>query len=56
MRLRSPVIRTCYWAIALGHDGCNDADRLRHDRLLKMACDRIPADVGLSSQLTLLRL
>ena len=27
--------------IALGYEDCNDADRLRHDPLLKTVCDRI---------------
>lgn len=41
--------------IALGYEDCNDADRLRHDPLLKLVCDRLPNDTGLSSQPTLSR-
>jgi len=42
--------------IALGYEDCNDADRLRHDPVLKTACDRSPKDdKGLSSQSTLSR-
>jgi len=44
------------YQIALGYEDCNDADRLRHDPLLKTACDRLPDDErGLSSQPTLSR-
>jgi hypothetical protein len=44
------------YQIALGYEDCNDADRLRHDPLLKTACDRFPDDErGLSSQPTLSR-
>lgn len=42
--------------IALGYEDANDADRLRHDPVLKTACDRSPDDPqGLSSQPTLSR-
>jgi hypothetical protein len=40
----------------LGYPDCNDADRLRHDPLLKSVCDRSPQAAGLSSQPTLSRL
>lgn len=44
------------YGIALGYEDCNDADTLRHDPLLKTACDRLPGDSrGLSSQPTLSR-
>jgi len=44
------------YQIALGYEDCNDSDRLRHDPLLKTACDRLPDDErGLSSQPTLSR-
>ena len=44
------------FGIALGYEDCNDADRLRHDPVLKMSCDRLPDDShGLSSQPTLSR-
>jgi hypothetical protein len=44
------------YQIALGYEDCNDADRLRHDPILKTACDRLPdAEDGLSSQPTLSR-
>ncbi len=44
------------YQIALGYEDCNDATRLRHDPLLKLACDSSPnAEGGLSSQPTLTR-
>jgi hypothetical protein len=44
------------YGIALGYEDCNDADRLRHDPVLKTSCDRLPDDAyGLSSQPTLSR-
>ena len=44
------------FGIALGYEDCNDANRLRHDPVLKTSCDRLPDDpVGLSSQPTLSR-
>ena len=43
------------YQIAQGYEDCNDADRLRHDPLLKSACDQVPEDDGLSSQPTLSR-
>ena len=42
--------------IALGYPDCNDADRLRHDPVLKRVCDRPPQAEGRSSQPTLSRL
>jgi hypothetical protein len=44
------------YGIGMGYEDCNDAERLRHDPLLKTTCDRLPDDVcGLSSQPTLSR-
>lgn len=44
------------FGIALGYEDCNDAERLRHDPLLKTVCGRLPDDEhGLSSQPTLSR-
>jgi hypothetical protein len=44
------------FGIALGYEDCNDANRLRHDPVLKTSCDRLPDDpAGLSSQPTLSR-
>src|ERR1700678_4249489 len=43
--------------IALGYEDCNDAGALRHDPLLKVACNLMPEDeTELSSQPTLSRL
>jgi len=44
------------YGIALGYEDCNDAERLRHDPVLKTSCDCLPDDNrGLSSQPTLSR-
>jgi hypothetical protein len=54
---RHEQVRQRVFQIVLGYEDCNDADRLRHDPLLKTACARTPKDpVGLSSQPTLCRL
>jgi len=53
---RREQVRQRLYQIALGYEDCNDADRLRHDPLLKSVCDRPPRDTGLSSQPTLSRL
>lgn len=54
---RHEQVRQRVFQIALGYEDCSDADRLRHDPLLKTACTRSPSDaVGLSSQPTLSRL
>jgi hypothetical protein len=53
---RREQVRQRLYQIALGYEDCNDADRLRHDPLLKSACDRRPTDPGLSSQPSLSRL
>jgi hypothetical protein len=53
---RRERVRQRLYQIALGYEDCNDAGRLRHDPVLKSACDRTPADAGLSSQPTLSRL
>lgn len=53
---RHEQFRQRVFQIALGYEDCNDAQTLRHDPLLKIACDRKPEDsVGLSSQPTLSR-
>ena len=53
---RREQLRQRLYQIALGYADCNDADRLRHDPLLKSVCDRTPQAEGLSSQPTLSRL
>jgi len=53
---RREQMRQRLYQIALGYADCNDADRLRHDPLLKSVCDRTPHAEGLSSQPTLSRL
>ena len=53
---RQEQSRQRIFQIALGYEDCNDADRLRHDPLLKTVCDRTAQDrQGLSSQPTLSR-
>lgn len=54
---RHEQTRQRVFQIALGYEDCNDADRLRHDPLLKTVCDRaaLAAGEGLSSQPTLSR-
>lgn len=41
--------------IAMGYEDCNDANTMRHDRVLNVACDRKIDAGGLSSQPTLSR-
>jgi len=41
--------------IAMGYEDCNDANTMRHDRVLNAACDRNLSEGGLSSQPTLSR-
>ena len=53
---RREQLRQRLYQIALGYPDCNDADRLRHDPVLKRGCDRPPQAEGLSSQPTLSRL
>ena len=53
---RREQVRQRLYQIALGYADCNDADRLRHDPLLKSVCERTPQAEGLSSQPTLSRL
>jgi hypothetical protein len=53
---RREQVRQRLYQIALGYADCNDADRLRHDPLLKSVCDRTPQTGGLSSHPTLWRL
>jgi hypothetical protein len=53
---RHEQARQRIFQIAQGYEDCNDADRLRHDPLLKAVSDRLPQDpTGLSSQPTLSR-
>ena len=53
---RQEQVRQRMFQIACGYEDCNDAERLRHDPLLKTVCDRSPDDEeGLSSQPTLSR-
>ena len=53
---RHEQTRQRVFQIALGYEDCNDADRLRHDPLLKTVCDRAAlTGEGLSSQPTLSR-
>lgn len=54
---RLEQVRQRVYQIALGYQDANDATALRHDPLLKVACDRTPTpDAALSSQPTLSRL
>lgn len=54
---RLEQLRQRIFQIALGYEDGNDASTLRHDRVLKTACDRLPEDTrGLSSQPSLSRL
>ena len=53
---RREQMRQRLYQIVLGYADCNDADRLRHDPLLKSVCDQPPHADGLSSQPTLSRL
>lgn len=54
---RHEQVRQRVYQIALGYEDANDANRLRHDPLLKVACDRSAhGESGLSSQPTLCRL
>ena len=51
------MIRARAMAIACGYEDCDDLDGLRHDPVMKMACERAPdAALGLASQPTLSRL
>jgi hypothetical protein len=53
---RHEQLRQRVYQIALGYEDCNDADRLRHDPVLKTVCNRTPQSrLGLSSQPTLSR-
>ena len=52
---RLEQVRQRVLQIAMGYEDCNDADTLRHDPILKTACDRSPRSRGLSSQPTLSR-
>ena len=53
---RHEQLRQRVFQIALGYEDCNDANSLRNDPLIKVACGRKPNDdKGLSSQPTLSR-
>lgn len=53
---RKQQVQQRIFQIAQGYEDCNDADRLRHDPLLKAVCGQSPQhDDGLSSQPTLSR-
>jgi hypothetical protein len=52
---RTEQLRQRVYQIAMGYEDCNDADRLRHDPVLKTACDQVPQGSPLSSQPTLSR-
>jgi hypothetical protein len=53
---RQEQVRQRLYQITLGYPDCNDADRLRTDPVLKLACGKQPQQAGLSSQATLTRL
>lgn len=53
--LREMISQRVY-QIACGYEDADDADRLRFDPILKMACKRLPDDEALASQPTLSRL
>jgi hypothetical protein len=50
------LIRQRVFQLACGYEDQDDADSLRHDPLLKLACGRLPSDPPLASQPTLSRL
>jgi hypothetical protein len=50
------MLRQRVFQIACGYEDANDADTLRQDPALKMACERLPDDEPLASQPTLARL
>lgn len=53
---RKEQVQQRIFQIAQGYEDCNDADRLRHDPVLKSVCGQSPQhDAGLSSQPTLCR-
>ncbi len=54
---RREQTRQRLFQLALGYEDCNDANALRNDPALRLACDQLPAQHGaLSSQPTLCRL
>jgi hypothetical protein len=50
---RLEQLRQRVYQLAMGHEDCLDADRLREDRLLKTVCGKAPEGKALSSQPTL---
>jgi len=55
LHTRVEQLRQRLFQIAMGYEDCNDADHLRHDPVLKTACDGTPDGEPLSSQPTLSR-
>ena len=54
--IRREQVRQRVFQIAMAYEDCNDADFLRHDKVLKTLCDLSPEDpMALSSQPTLSR-
>jgi hypothetical protein len=54
---RLEQLRQRVYQIAMGYEDCNDATRLREDRMFKLACEQLPdSETALSSQPTLSRL
>lgn len=49
------LLRQRVYQISAGYEDCNDADRLRSDPVLKLACGRRPSGDDLASQPTLSR-
>jgi len=50
------MLKQRVFQIACGYEDANDAETLRQDPALKMACERLPAEAPLASQPTLSRL
>jgi hypothetical protein len=50
------MLKQLVFRIACGYENAEDADTLRDDPALKMACERLPDGAALSSQPTLSRL
>lgn len=50
------LLRQRIYQVVAGYEDCNDANMLRRDPALKVACDRLLSDADLASQPTLSRL
>lgn len=50
------MLKQRVFQIACGYEDANDAETLRQDPALKMACERLPEDAALASQPTISRL